>query len=304
MASGNGDLEVDVFIKKTFLGANHPDEIESLKELREWAASHEAGADGKISLSGCTLQQVDLRGLDKKESDKLNWAGSVLWACTFPSHLSKANLESESASVFDQPTGYPFLPMRAFMYRCSEMQEVDKSIYEWHMSIHSKKIQSQLMQTLHDFSIKDALYDYLEGKSVAVVMGGHATSRGSREYKATARLGYQLARAGFIVATGGGPGSMEAANLGAYMSSRSEADLEKSLELMSAPKPKECLHEYLDHAPPLSVIAEFGLPVFQPSLGIPTWLYGHEPPSMFPTWQAKMFSNAIRGTALSRILCR
>jgi predicted Rossmann-fold nucleotide-binding protein len=35
-----------------------------------------------------------------------------------------------------------------------------------------------------------------------------------------------------------------------------------------------------------------------PSLGIPTWFYGHEPPNMFATHIAKYFANAVREAIL------
>ena len=44
-------------------------------------------------------------------------------------------------------------------------------------------------------------------------MGGHAAQRGDAEYADAARLGHALG-AHHVVATGGGPGAMEAANLG------------------------------------------------------------------------------------------
>ena len=48
-------------------------------------------------------------------------------------------------------------------------------------------------------------------------MGGHALRSGAtRAYADAARLGHALGRA-YVVATGGGPGAMEAANLGAYL---------------------------------------------------------------------------------------
>ena len=50
------------------------------------------------------------------------------------------------------------------------------------------------------------------------VMGGHAAPRGSAVFAEAALLGRLLARSGQVVATGGGPGAMEAANLGAYLS--------------------------------------------------------------------------------------
>src|SRR5690606_24299966 len=36
----------------------------------------------------------------------------------------------------------------------------------------------------------------------------------------------------------------------------------------------------------------------KPSLGIPTWLYGHEPPTPFATYIAKYFTNSIREDGL------
>ena len=50
-------------------------------------------------------------------------------------------------------------------------------------------------------------------------MGGHAELRGSGPYRMVAKLGRRLARAGRLIVTGGGPGVMEAANLGAYLAS-------------------------------------------------------------------------------------
>nr|WP_238449112.1 hypothetical protein [Micromonospora sp. 4G55] len=48
-------------------------------------------------------------------------------------------------------------------------------------------------------------------------MGGHAVPRGSVPYRMAAVLGWELARADRLVVTGGGPGVMEAANLGAFL---------------------------------------------------------------------------------------
>ncbi|MDQ2950969.1 MAG: hypothetical protein M3R54_01755, partial [Chloroflexota bacterium] len=77
---------------------------------------------------------------------------------------------------------------------------------------------------LHDFGIDRALTAWLSGTGgvspkVVGVMGSHSTPRDDPQYALVAELGWRLARAGFLVATGGGPGLMEAANLGA--SSRS-----------------------------------------------------------------------------------
>lgn len=58
--------------------------------------------------------------------------------------------------------------------------------------------------------------DQLYGVTKAVsVFGSARLKRGSKEYKLAEQVGYELARKGFAVLTGGGPGAMEAANKGA-----------------------------------------------------------------------------------------
>jgi predicted Rossmann-fold nucleotide-binding protein len=75
---------------------------------------------------------------------------------------------------------------------------------------------ASLMLAVHDHAIDDALDEQLGLPDAVVgVMGGHALRRSENAYRRTAELGRRLARAGRMVMTGGGPGAMEAANLGA-----------------------------------------------------------------------------------------
>ena len=66
-------------------------------------------------------------------------------------------------------------------------------------------------------------------------MGGHALLRRDPAYAATARLGAGLTHAGRTVLTGGGPGAMEAANLGAYLSGWDDALPEALAQLAASP---------------------------------------------------------------------
>jgi len=59
----------------------------------------------------------------------------------------------------------------------------------------------------------DALYKIDKG---VTIFGGTRASRTSPYYKAAEKVAYGLAKNGFAVITGGGPGIMEAANKGAY----------------------------------------------------------------------------------------
>ncbi len=125
-------------------------------------------------------------------------------------------------------------------------------------------------------------------------MGGHALDRGTTAYAEAARLGRVLAGSGLTVATGGGPGAMEAANLGAYLSGHGPDVLDEALALLAR------VPSFSDD---VAAWAEAALAVRRrwegvDSLGVPTWFYGHEPPNAMATHIAKYFKNAIREDVL------
>ena len=154
-----------------------------------------------------------------------------------------------------------------------------------------------IARALHDHAIDEALMAWLAGRHLVGVMGGHALKRGETTYADAALLGHLLG-GDHVVATGGGPGAMEAANLGAWLSGRPVADLDAALdELASVPS----------YRPSVDAWARAGFAVRErfpdgaDSLGIPTWHYGHEPPNVFPTAIAKYFRNATREAILLEI---
>ncbi|GAA3229085.1 SLOG cluster 4 domain-containing protein [Nonomuraea helvata] len=87
---------------------------------------------------------------------------------------------------------------------------------------------------------------------VVGVMGGHAVARDSAVYRDCARLGWALAGRGALVITGGGPGVMEAVNLGAYLAARPRADLDAALALIAATDQEDLapVHELRASFPP------------------------------------------------------
>jgi hypothetical protein len=90
--------------------------------------------------------------------------------------------------------------------------------------------------------------------------------------------------------------------MGAYLWERTEEEVEKALALLNeklanVPVPadkKRIKPEYLDTDSPDRVLKSFGQPTHAPSLGVPTFHYGHEPSNRFATWVAKFFQNSLR----------
>ena len=172
-----------------------------------------------------------------------------------------------------------------------------------------------MMQSLHDNSITLATHEYLESSSAKAVgiMGGHDLDRDSDSYRKVAHLAYALARRGFTLLSGGGPGAMEATHLGALLKHEDEAELKTALaELAAVPKLPENLKNVIDaegHLDEALVVEAHAwmLPAWRilervknpgESVAIPTWLYGHEPTCPLATHIAKYFQNSIREDGL------
>lgn len=89
------------------------------------------------------------------------------------------------------------------------------------------------MMALHDGVVKELFLRLYGSRKIVGVMGGTSEyiPRTSQNYKNIARICRSLALEDFVIATGGGDGAMEAANLGAKFSVYSEEDLEEALKL-------------------------------------------------------------------------
>lgn len=271
-------------------------EIES---LADW----DARIGSVDQIAGWVMQSVDLseRAADLQRVDV---SGAVFLGCVLPDDVDD-DMRDDGALIFPVLPHVPFNPYRANLYSPTELysaimdgdlytETIDAEIYSWATSLpQPADLASSLAMSLHDHAVTDALTELLEGIEPARtigIMGGHAVRRGSDEYVGAARLASQLTLAGYTVLTGGGPGAMEAANLGARLAGQ-YAVLSHAIDrLAEAPHYTENATMWVATA--LEVRSQTH--ATGQSVGIPTWFYGHEPSNAFATTIAKYFSNALR----------
>jgi len=172
----------------------------------------------------------------------------------------------------------------------------DTKVYKHYLSQGKRghEVLETLARALHDHFITHQLYkmlDLYDEKDVIGVMGGHAKRRDDPQYRQIVFLSKKLTEMGRLIVTGGGPGAMEAAHLGAWMAGRSEAEVDEAIDMLkSSPTYKDegwlrLSFEVMERFPR---ITEFR------SLAIPTYYYGHEPTAPFATDIAKYFDNSVR----------
>lgn len=205
------------------------------------------------------------------------------------------------ADRIDLPAGLPVDPFREVLYSPLDLYDAplhadstDGRAYAWSRQPEGPDL---LVQVIHDHAVDRALTTWIRDRRLVGVMGGHALRRGSPEYAEAARFGHAVGQR-LVVTTGGGPGAMEAANLGAYLAGEPEAALDDALAVLGrVPTYGPSVDSWVDSARAVREAWPHGTE----SLGIPTWHYGHEPANLFATSVAKYFRNALREAILLQI---
>jgi predicted Rossmann-fold nucleotide-binding protein len=283
-------------------------EIDRIPHLERWLA--DPGRPSDVVFQGLDLSPYAARFCE------LSLEHCIFVGCRFTPELA-AHIGREQAVMIPELAGKSFNVFRTQLYSPEELfagfddhhpesyaGTPDATIYRSYMAAPGKPrecgLDEILARRLHDFSITDALEELLhdvQPRGVIAIMGGHDAPRGDVAYRAIASLTHRLTRDGYLALSGGGPGIMEAANLGAFFANEDLAVLSAAIdELAKAPLFKP-IGLWLAQA----WRVRRGVEKPGRSLGVPTWFYGHEPPNGFATDIAKYFENSVREEGLLAI---
>ena len=242
-------------------------EIESQNELIDLLKSNKA-------LNKFAFQNLDFTQLNYNFSE-YSFNECLFMGCNLPNSLLQQCYLSNY--IFPE-LNMPYNPYINHLYTKHHLYDqyiigapesynecLDYKIYEHFIETgkEANDIKETLARRLHDHSITDALYDFLntfpDDKKVAI-MGGHSLSRASQTYLNVALISKELTERGYLMISGGGPGAMEATHVGAWFASKSNEDLQKAMEILtSAPSYKDQF--WLDTA--IKVIETFPNPKFE-----------------------------------------
>lgn len=149
-------------------------------------------------------------------------------------------------------------------------------------------------RAIHDARLKQLLlenYTHIDRNRIIGVMGGHSLGRDTKEYRQVVDISKRLTEGNKIMISGGGPGAMEATHVGAWMAGRTSKEVSEAIDILSlAPtfEDKNWLLQAFKVRERFPLISEYK------SLAVPTFFYGHEPPTVFATHIAKFFDNSQR----------
>ena len=248
------------------------------------------------------LRHLAFQNLDFSQANpnvkECTFEDCIFLGCTLPDTV---RTKIDASSLIFPKIKVPYNVYRSQLYNAYDLYKgysIDDpntfdSYFDAKVCKHANDIKETLARSLHDHSMTDAMYDFLEkfdDQMIVGIMGGHGLLRTDPIFRQIVGISKELTERGFLMVSGGGPGAMEATHLGAWMAGRTQEEVDEAIAVVSS-APSFHDEGWLHTA--LVVVRDYPQKNYY-SLGIPTWLYGHEPSTPFATHIAKYFENAIR----------
>ena len=277
---------------------HHPyTEIHSIDELQALLLTHER-------IERCAFQDMDFTSLTD-EDHTCRYFDCLFMGCTFSKQM---RIQIDRSCLVFSSIDVPYNCFRNELYTANTLYEgyvighpesyaecFDSHIYRHYLAKgkSATDIKETLARSLHDHAISDALHELLsqyDERRIVGIMGGHGLLRTDAMYRQIALISKQLTEQGYLMISGGGSGAMEATHLGAWLAGYPIETIDAAITSLS---------ESPVYTHPLWLDTAFRVRQHYPqeryiSLGVPTWLYGHEPATPFATHIAKYFENALR----------
>lgn len=274
-----------------------------------------AQLDNSDGLNDCLVYSLDLSKYEK-QLNGVSLKDALFFRCILTAR-SLSDLANGGALTLPDMPNIPYDPYRFTLYSREDLyagfdssvpdsykNTLDSKIYEhWLTQGGSapRSAKEALSQRLHDHGITELLFEFLATRKsssagVIAIMGGHDMNRSDPGYEKVAKISRDLNKLNYTMVSGGGPGAMEATHLGCLFRDKSDSELLSAISVLSnkADSYKDPL--WLSSA--FELIGSLSLNEKTDSLGIPTWLYGHEPPTPFASHIAKYFANSLREDGL------
>ncbi|WP_326522964.1 LOG family protein [Sphingomonas sp.] len=292
--------------------------IDDLPAAEKWANS------GVVETA--TVQGVDLRSLDQVLS-RHSLKGCAFLGCDLGDAVF-ARIRADGAGlVTDLPALPPSLPAFApGIYTVADLYAgiaADGSGWEGTPDFAGfdffnvkKNVPRNLEPVkaiaarLHDTVQEESVRSFLRDRDVVAIMGGHDFKRRLSDedvaagkadvYWECVAIAKALAEKGYLILTGGGPGLMEAGNLGALLAGETDAKVAEVRAILTNQGFEDKAWRSTGMEARAKILGSWDAQPAEKkfSLGIPTWLYGHEPPNMFASHHSKMFYNSLREDGL------
>jgi predicted Rossmann-fold nucleotide-binding protein len=277
-------------------------EIESIEEFNALLSKNS-------TIESIAFQGINL-GNHEEQLSSNSFKECVFMGCNIPSHIIQKLVDDTNFIFPNIPLPYKMFKNRLYNESDLYSDGYDDKVYQHYLDSSrknnegisqkgfAKTIKESLARSIHDHAISDGIEDLLESideKKIVAIMGGHGLSRTDDDYVHIVWMAKRITEDGFILLSGGGPGAMEATHLGAWFAGLADVDLKDALAILQkSPSYKD--ENWLASA--LDIIKKYPRKEHYFSIGIPTWLYGHEPSSPFAAYIAKFFTNSIREESL------